>query len=182
MSELSKLSDSEIVKLVRNSDKEIYKELVLRYQNKIFAYLYRFLNNNREEAEDLAQEVFIKAYRALQSFDTKRKFSSWLYRIAHNEAVNLIKRKGLISFFPLEKNNLKDITSKKSEEIQTLDIERALSQLKPEYREVLILRYFEDKSYEEISEILKKPINTVGVFIKRAKCELKKFPEIKSLL
>lgn len=175
MRELSKLPDSEIIKLVRNYDKEIYKEVVFRYQNKIFAYLYRFLNNNRLEAEDLTQEVFIKAYQALWGFDTSKKFSSWLYRIAHNEAVNLIKRKGLISFFPWEENKLKNIPARKNEGIGPSSIEKALSQLKPQYQEVLILRYFEDKSYEEISEILKKPVNAVGVLIKRAKDKLKNF-------
>ncbi len=173
------LTDNEIVEIVREKDPERYAELIERYQGKLFAYLYR-LTGAREETEDLLQDVFIKAFRNLRSYDTGRKFSSWIYRIAHNEAVNHIKRRSLKRFIPWE-----DITATKDmlemsssaegadvtqirEETRT-EVDEAINRLPFKYKQVLVLRYYSDKSYEDISEILGKPINTVGTLINRAK-------------
>lgn len=178
------LSDNELVDIIRSRDQERYGEIVERYQNKLFSYLYRLIGR-REEVEDLLQEVFVKAYVNLNSYDTSRKFSSWIYRIAHNEAVNHIKRKSLKRFIPWE-----DITSAKDKlEISSSNLDEgtekywvrkeenrevsgAVDRLPFKYKQVLILRYWEDKSYEEISEILSKPVNTVGTLIKRARDRL----------
>ncbi len=173
------LTDNELVQIVRDRDAERYAELIDRYQGKLFAYLYR-LTGAREETEDLLQDVFIKAFKNLHSYDTERKFSSWIYRIAHNEAVNHIKRRALKRFIPWEDiTATKDIlvmsssaegadTAQIREETRT-EVDEAINRLPFKYKQVLTLRYYSDKSYEEISEILGKPINTVGTLINRAK-------------
>lgn len=176
------ISDNELIKIIKTRDAERYQEIILRYQGKLFAYLYRLIGN-REEAEDLLQDVFIKAYRNMNSYDTKRKFSSWIYRIAHNEAVNHIKRKSLKKFISLEsvtstKDKLDSSSPEDNAEISWIrketsqEVDEAIYRLPLKYRQVLILRYYTDKSYEEISDILGKPVNTVGTLIKRAKNKL----------
>lgn len=173
------LSDNDLVKIVREKDQERYAEIIGRYQGKLFAYLYRLIGK-KEEAEDLLQDVFIKAFKNLHSYDTQRKFSSWIYRIAHNEAVNLIKRKSLKRFISWEdisstKDKLESSSAEDGPDKSWLrkesnaEVNVAVDRLPLRYRQVLLLRYFSDKSYEEISEILGKPINTVGTLINRAK-------------
>lgn len=182
------LPDNDLVKLIQKGDTDLYSYIIERYQGKLFAYLYRLIGG-REEAEDLLQDVFIKAFKNLRSYDTDRKFSSWIYRIAHNEAVNYIKRKSLKRFISWE-----DITSTKDklagnstedgvdkewmrqESIQEVD--KAIDRLPAKYKQVLLLRYYSEKSYEEISEILLKPVNTVGTLINRAKKKLAEEMEI----
>jgi len=176
------LGDNELIDLVREEKPERYAEIIERYQGKLFAYLYRLVGN-REEAEDLLQDVFIKAYKNLHSYDSSRKFSSWIYRIAHNEAVNYIKRKSLKRFISwedisstkdkLESSSLEDGADDawiRKEAIN--DVDQAVNGLPIKYKQVLLLRYFSDKSYEEISEILGKPVNTIGTLINRAKKKL----------
>lgn len=176
------LSDNELVELIRTREPERYAEIVERYQGKLFAYIYRLIRE-REAAEDVLQNVFIKAYKNLHSFNLDGKFSSWIYRIAHNEAVNYIKRRSLRKLISWE-----DISSAKDklmandtengaddewlrkEKIQEVD--EAIEALPKKYKQVLMLRYFSEKSYEEIGKILKKPINTVGTLINRAKKKL----------
>lgn len=176
------LTDNELVVLVRGKSPERYAELIERYQGKLFAYLYRLIGN-RDEAEDLLQDVFIKAYKNLHSYDVSRKFSSWIYRIAHNEAVNYIKRKSLKRFISWEDiSSTKDKLVSQSTEDGADDawirkeaikeVDDAIDRLPIKYKQVLLLRYFSDKSYEEIGEILGKPVNTVGTLINRAKKNL----------
>ncbi len=177
-----KMSDNELVDLVRREDSEQYSEIIARYQGKLFAYLYRLVGD-REEASDLLQDVFIKAFRNLHSYDIQRKFSSWIYRIAHNEAVNHIKRKYLKRFVPFDdlsstrdkldssstEDGADDIWERKE---SIMEVNDAISCLPVKYRQVLLLRYFSSKTYEEIGEILEKPVNTVGTLISRAKKKL----------
>ena len=185
------LTDNELAVLARKRSSYYYDEITKRYQGKLFAYLYRLIGS-REEAEDLLQNVFIKTLKNLDSFDAERKFSSWIYRIAHNEAVNHIKRKSLKRFVPWEsvkasKDKLK-ISGRQEgadkiwerKELSS-EVASAINRLPFKYKQILDLRYYEDKSYEEISDILEKPINTVGTLISRAKKklaeELKDFEE-----
>lgn len=176
------LGDNELIVLVREKNAERYAEIIERYQGKLFAYLYRLIGN-RDEAEDLLQDVFIKAYKNLHSYDVSRKFSSWIYRIAHNEAVNYIKRKSLKRFISWEDiSSTKDKLVSQSTEDGADDawirkesikeVDDAIKRLPIKYKQVLLLRYFSDKSYEEIGEILGKPVNTVGTLINRAKKNL----------
>jgi len=81
--------DNTLIKLVKSGHSEIYDEIVKRYEKKLFSYIYRLVGN-KEEAEDILQNVFVKAYKNIKTFDIERKFSSWIYRIAHNEATNLL--------------------------------------------------------------------------------------------
>ncbi len=175
----SDANDNEVVKSVRDGERELYAVIIERYQGKLFAYLYRLVGG-REEAEDLLQDVFIKAFKNLNSYDSNRKFSSWIYRIAHNEAVNYIKRKSLKKFISWE-----DVTSTKDklagnsteESVDNIwmkkeairEVNEAIDKLPIKYKQVLLLRYYSEKSYEEIGEILRKPVNTVGTLINRAK-------------
>ena len=94
-------TDNQLVKIIRHGDHERYAELIERYRGKLFAYLYCLIGQ-KDETDDILQNVFIKVYKNLARFDQSRKFSSWIYRIAHNEAVNHIKRKYLKKFVSWE--------------------------------------------------------------------------------
>lgn len=179
---IKKLSDGDLIRLLECKNPAVHNELVGRYQKKLFVYIYRFVGN-KEEAEDLLQNVFFKVYKYCKDFDTNRKFSSWIYRIAHNEAVNYIKRKNIKKFISLEefvstKDRIETKTDAKSpmevwlrKELRK-EVEKAMKKLPGKYCEVLEMRYFSEKSYEEISRILKKPVNTVGTLVNRAKRKL----------
>ena len=185
---IKKMSDNELILLLRCKNPIVHNELVERYQKKLFVYLYRFIGN-KEEAEDLLQNVFFKVYKYCEKFDTKRKFSSWIYRIAHNEAVNYIKRKNIKKFISLEDFvSSKDRIETKSDAKSPMEVwiskelrhemEDALKKIPDKYREVLEMRYFSEKSYEEIGRALKKPVNTIGTLINRAKKKLEDVVEL----
>ena len=180
--QIRKLGDSELIELLKCDDSRVHDEIVKRYQKRLFIYLYRFIGN-KEETEDLLQNVFLKVFKYCDNFDTSRKFSSWIYRIAHNEAVNYIKRKSIKKFISLEDFvSSKDRIETKSDAQSPMEawmskelrkeLEESLKELPKKYKEVLEMRYFQEKSYEEISKILKKPVNTVGTLINRAKKKL----------
>jgi len=182
-SKIKQANDSSLIKLIRKNPLA-YGELIRRYERKLFSYLYRLVRN-KEEVEDLLQNVFVKVYNNIEKFDTKRKFSSWIYRIAHNEAVNFLKKKGkrrLVSWEDVTSS--KDKLETKSEERSPFDewilnerrkeVQSALKLIPEKYQEVLALRYFYGKSYAEIGKALKKPVNTVGTLINRAKKKLMK--------
>lgn len=171
------LTDEQLIVEIRENNKELYSEVIRRYQVKLSHYLKKFFRN-QDELEDVLQEVFIKVYRNLYGFDIDKKFSSWIYRITHNEAINHLKKnyKKSISLDEQEweivdeKFDLNDhIDNKQLREKVTA----GLMELKEKYREPLILYYFEQKSYEEISDILRLPRSTVGVLIMRGKEKLK---------
>lgn len=180
MLSLANKTDEEIASLVQSGDNEIFGVLVERYEEKILRYARRFLL--KSEAEDIVQEVFIKAYVNIKSFDTKRKFSPWIYRIAHNEFINAIKKKSresLLLFFdadtifphPVAKETADgELSQREMKEM----LEKNLEKIPSKYSEPLILFYFEELSYEEIAEILRIPISTVGVRLKRGRAALKK--------
>ena len=176
MSQLkNQLTDEEIAHLVQSGETESFGILIERYEAKMKRYAKRFLFDY-EDAEDLAQEVFLKTYINIQSFKTSKKFSSWLYRIAHNEFINAIKKKGRepVSFFdsdllfphPISKENT-DRKVTESELRAMLD--KCINKLEPKYREPIVLYYFEELSYKEIADILRIPIVTVGIRLQRGK-------------
>jgi RNA polymerase sigma-70 factor (ECF subfamily) len=141
-----------------------------------------------DEAKDLLQDIFIKVYVNIRSFDIDRRFSPWIYRIAHNEFVNALKKKkkerGNVSLFyvdvlfphPIAKETADDATSRR-EMAQVL--EGSLDKLGSKYKEALVLYYLEDMDYKEIAEVLRIPISTVGVRLQRGKTMLKKLVEEK---
>ena len=179
MSALVNLSDEELVDFVRKKDKESYIEVVRRYQNKLSRYV-NYIIRDENQSDDIVQNTFIKAYKNLHGFNTKRKFSSWIYRIAHNEAVNMIrKRKKEIS---LDKNSwVREKFASKEDIIGDFEKKEAVKMIKSSfnrlpiiYRSPLTLFFLEEKSYEEISDILRIPKGTVGTRIGRGKGLLKK--------
>jgi RNA polymerase sigma-70 factor (ECF subfamily) len=175
-------TDEELAALARHVDSRYYEEIVSRYQKKLLAYVRRLIGTN-DEAEDLLQNVFVKVFEHLADFDAKRKFSPWIYRIAHNEAVNYLKKKSYRRLVAWEEiTNTKENVGNaeaggSSEEAQIRDearigIRKALNTLPKKYREILQLRYYLDKSYSEIGRLLKKPENTVASMLSRAKKKL----------
>jgi len=174
-------SDEAIARLVQQGNTEAYGELVDRYEQKMLRYAKKFLFSH-EDAQDLVQDVFIKAYTNMQSFDADRSFSSWLYRIAHNTYVNALAKKTrtpLLTRFDfdallpmLRAPTQPDTELDKKEMRQALDA--CIEQIGLKYREVLVLYYFEELSYKDIAEVLHIPISTVGVRLSRGKRQLKK--------
>ncbi|MBL8030331.1 MAG: RNA polymerase sigma factor [Candidatus Doudnabacteria bacterium] len=172
-------TDEKIAEDVQAGKTQAFGELVTRYEKKLSRYAKKFLFDHLE-SEDLVQEIFLKAFLNIQSFDTKRSFNSWVYRIAHNLFINEIKKKGKepLPFFdpdtlfphPTEPKKADDAI--KEEELQKM-MNACLSKLSPKYREVMILFYAEELSYEQISDILRIPASTVGVRLSRAKKALK---------
>lgn len=168
-------------------DKDIFLSLVERYEGKLLRYINRISSFSKQDSEDILQDVFLKAYQNLNDFDPNiSSFNSWIYRIAHNECINRYKKNQWFTFFWLfakenwseeefEINLAGDIDLEKEYSIKhNADIvERILKLLKDVYRNILVLRYFEEKSYEEISDILKIPAWTVATQINRAKKEFK---------
>ena len=140
---------------------------------------------NKEETEDILQNVFVKVYKNLKSFDETKKFSSWIYRISHNEAVNYLKKRNKKRFISWEdiflgENSIEAKSDDKSPienwltKERKIEVDEAIEKLPKRYKEVLMLRYFSDKSYEEIGKVLGKSVNTVGTLLNRAKKKLLK--------
>jgi RNA polymerase sigma-70 factor (ECF subfamily) len=137
----------------------------------------------KEDAEDILQETFIKVYRNLNEFDKGLKFSSWIYRIAHNETITYLRKSNSRPEIINSETNqiILDLLSADLSIEQEIDnkylaekIEKTINALDGKYRDVIILRYLEDKDYKDISDILKKPPGTVATLLKRAKGQLKK--------
>lgn len=175
-------SDEEIVNLSLN-DQDWFSCLIERYHEKLLRYIKRISNVSHQEAEDILQDVFLKVYENLNGFDTDLKFSSWIYRITHNQTIsNFRKNKSRPQQLFLDDDGafLNNIASDLNleKEIEKQDVKtaigRALLKLENKYSEILILKFFEDKDYREISDILKKPIGTVASLINRGKEKLKK--------
>jgi len=173
--DISELSDEKLIEIIRGTDRELYAEIIKRYQAKLMRYA-GYITGDDNMGADAVQESFIKAYVNLNSFDVKKKFSSWIYRIVHNEAINLVNKHkkqvpisdedGYNSGIDLEDDFIK------SELIS--HAHGCLEKMPIIYREPLSLLYLEERSYEEISDILRIPVGTVGTRINRAKGIMKK--------
>ena len=175
------VDDRQLVERALAGSQEAYRAIVDRYQRPIYSLVVRMVRDP-STAEDLAQEVFCKAFRALSSFDRKRKFSSWLFKIAHNSAIDQL-RKRRVPTISLETEDAEsddplhryaDPDAEDPEEYSKRQelaaaIEASLETLRPEYREVLILRFEQEKSYEDISEITDLPLGTVKTHLHRAR-------------
>lgn len=178
MNELD-LSDEKLAELVQKGDTEKFGLLMERYQSKLFRYGRKFLSDN-DNIEDVVQDVFIKTYQNINSFDVSQKFSPWIYRIAHNTYINAIKKSLIGPMYIFDFDTLishtivEDPIVREKEQKEMKDIvDKGLSLIEPKYREILILYFIEELSYKEISDILHIPIGTVGVRIMRAKEILK---------
>jgi len=175
-------SDAELVKLALSKpDNFLY--IMKRYEKPLFYYIRRISSFDPEDCEDILQDVFIKVYRNLNGFDTKLKFSSWIYRITHNEVISKFRKskarpqtvtsevsEEILDFIKADINFEKEIDNKKLREM----INAVLLEMDIKYRDVMVLRYFEEKNYKEISDILRKPEGTVGTLLNRAKKQFNK--------
>lgn len=174
MDDLQELSDEEIVENVRTRDQELYAELVRRYQVKLLRYAVN-LAKDENKAVDIVQESFVKAFINLNSFDVKKKFSSWIYRIVHNEAMNCVKRDSkdipLSDDFDFPSDEDIEGDFEKSELVRSVG--KCIEEIPLLYSEPLTLYYIEEKTYTEISDILRIPMNTVATRIRRAKIMMK---------
>jgi len=170
MLDIKELSDNEIVEKVRTSDQELYSVIIDRYQKKLIRYAYNLIKNE-DKAIDIVQESFVKAYINLNDFNIEKKFSSWIYRIVHNQAINLAKKYQKETLL-LENWDFKSDDNIESdfEEKEVIEkVEKCLKEIPLLYSEPLSLYYIDEKSYEEISDILRIPMGTVATRINRAK-------------
>lgn len=170
MTENKDLSDEEVIEKVRTSDQNFYAVIIERYQKKLIRYANNILKNE-DKAKDIVQESFIKAYINLNSFNIEKKFSSWIYRIVHNQVINQAKKYSketpLLEDWDFES---KDDIEKDFEQRETAkNVKKCLNKMPLLYREPITLYYIDEKSYEEISDILKIPMGTVATRINRAK-------------
>lgn len=178
-------SDKDLVALSLQN-KDYFSVIVERYEKKLGRYIHRITNVSSEDHEDIIQNIFIKTYINLHSFNTHLSFNSWIYRIAHNEVIDWSRKNKT-----QEKNgkydhddNIFSWTQDTHHFLESLDIaegalevQKILQQLKPQYREILVLKFLEGCSYKEMSDILKKPEGTIATLINRAKKDFKKYYE-----
>lgn len=172
------LSDTELVQKALAQDIDAFGELIERYQEKLTRYILRISYFSPAEAEEILQEVFLKAWKNLNDFDQSLSFSSWIYRITHNHTISQFRKsksRGQDKQINLDdqlfqiKSHDEELGEQFDKKMQADAVKEALQEMSDQYREVLILRYFEDKSYDEISDILKKPMGTVATLVNRAK-------------
>lgn len=177
----TELTDEEIVAAALER-REAFGILVNRYQERLTRYVRRLGIARNEDIEDVLQDVFLKAYRNLNDFDPGLRFSSWIYRIAHNTAMSFFRAKRVRPEGMLVDDGEEALAHVKSdlniekEAEKNFDAERlraALDTLDPKYRDILVLRYFEQRDYGEISDILRIPEGTVATLIHRAKKKLR---------
>jgi RNA polymerase sigma-70 factor, ECF subfamily len=170
MDEFAKLSDEEVVEKVRSQNNDIYSVIIDRYQNKLLRYAVNLVKDV-DKASHIVQDSFIKAYINLNGFNTKKKFSSWIYRIVHNESMNDIKKYKKEIKIPddFDMSSEQDLEREFEENELIVYVEKCLDAIPLIYAEPLSLYYLDDKSYQEISDILKIPMGTVATRISRAK-------------
>jgi RNA polymerase sigma-70 factor (ECF subfamily) len=187
--EWARLSDQEVVLHARGGQEAAYRELIRRYERPIFALLFRMVRD-RELAEDLSQETFVKALNAIESYRPEFKFSSWIFKIANNAAIDHLRRRELDTLSldgsphaetpeAMQATALQ-IGARQESPLDTVEakelggaIEAAIGRLRPEYRSCILLRHVEGRAYEEIAEMLDLPLGTVKTYIHRARNELR---------
>jgi len=191
--DLANATDQDVVSWAREGHEAAYRELVRRYQRPVFSLVYRMVRD-RELAEDLTQETFIKVLNAIDRYRPEFKFSSWIFKIANNAAIDHLRRKeldtlsleggpdattpdrvqatslqvGNVGESPLEELEARELGSA---------IEQAIARLRPEYRSCIIMRHIEGRPYDEIAEALDLPLGTVKTYIHRARAELRDYLE-----
>ncbi|OGD15405.1 hypothetical protein A2V47_02570 [Candidatus Atribacteria bacterium RBG_19FT_COMBO_35_14] len=176
---INKTDEQIVVLTLKNQNYYLY--LMKRYETKLLNYILKISNISREDAEDILQEVFIKAYQNLNDFDLNYKFSNWIYSIAHNTTISVFRKKKVrpqtVSWEDKDLNDILESTlDAENTSLQKLTYKHILkitNQLPLKYKEVLILKFVEGKDYQEISDILHKPMGTIATLINRAKKSLK---------
>jgi RNA polymerase sigma-70 factor (ECF subfamily) len=187
--DLQALADQEVVALAKAGKEAAYRELLRRYERPGFSLIFRMVRD-RSLAEDLAQETFVKVLNALGSYRPEYKFSSWIFKIANNAAIDQLRRRELDTLSldgspeartadEIEATALQatDRAESPLEELESREtgaaIERAIGRLRPEYRTCILLRHVEGRSYEEIADVMDLPLGTVKTYIHRARLELR---------
>src|SRR5437773_1294301 len=190
---LSAASDQQVVAWAKQGHEAAFRELVRRYERPVFSLLYRMVRD-RALAEDLAQETFIKVLNGIKSYNPQFKFSSWIFKIANNAAIDHLRKRDLDTLSldgsphattPEEMSatalQLGDRGESPLQEVEARElgsaIERAIAKLRPEYRACILLRHVEGHSYEEIARILDLPLGTVKTYIHRGRHELRVYLE-----
>src|SRR5881275_493937 len=188
--DLANLPDADVVALALEGRETAHRELIRRYERPVFSLVFRMVRD-RELAEDLTQDTFIKVLSHIEKYRSEFKFSSWLFKIANNVAIDHLRRRQLdtvsmegsphavttelaeATSFQLPTTNESPLQELEARELGN-EIERAISRLRPEYRACILLRHVEDKSYEEIAATLDLPLGTVKTYIHRARHELRR--------
>lgn len=170
------LTDGQLVEMSKR-ESEAFGFLMERYQGPLGSYIRRLTQLGSDDVQDLLQEVFIKIYQNLNGYDTSLKFSSWAYRIAHNHVIDYFRRidarpkADVLEDYEWERivqsgiHLEKDLSNKECVE----KIKICIQELPIDYKEILILRFLEEKNYEEIMDILQKPKGTVATLIARGR-------------
>ncbi|HKS06307.1 MAG TPA: sigma-70 family RNA polymerase sigma factor [Gemmatimonadaceae bacterium] len=187
--DLANLPDADVVALAQQGRDAAYRELLRRYERPVFSLVFRMVRD-RAIAEDLAQDTFVKVLNHIDRYRPEFKFSSWLFKIANNVAIDHLRKRQLdtismdgsphaSSAAEIEATSF-DLADKSESALQELEakelgsaIERAIATLRPEYRSCILLRHVEGRSYEEISAMLDLPLGTVKTFIHRARHQLR---------
>ena len=167
-------------------DQDAFEEIVTIFQHRLYHVCYRMLSN-RQEAEDIAQEAFVRAYINIHTFDQKRKFSTWIFRIATNLCIDRIRKKKPDYYLDSNVPGTEGLTMYSQiaaagelpeEEIERMEtqqrIQYEIGQLSDKYRSVIILRYIEELPLQEISDILELPLGTVKTRVHRGRAALRK--------
>jgi RNA polymerase sigma-70 factor (ECF subfamily) len=174
------------------SDRNAFSGIVHRYEAPMRRYIRRLGCADDDDVDDVLQEIFIKVFKNLNDYDSSLKFSSWLYRIAHNETVSFFRKKSARpSVLPLSTEDAGEFFAQLADEEDFVElahkrddariVHNILFVLNSKYREILVLRFLEEKSYTEISDILKIPEGTVATLINRGKKELRSALEAKGI-
>jgi RNA polymerase sigma-70 factor, ECF subfamily len=182
------LTDQQVVRLAGEGSERAYRELIGRYQRPVFSLIYRLVRD-REKAEDLAQDTFIKVLNAIDRYNPEFKFSSWIFKIAHNTSLDHLRRKEPVTLSldgspharnaaETEASTITPESGDENPEQYTLnrelgtEIDGALGTLRAEYRTAIVLCHVEGRPYEEIAEIMDVPLGTVKTYIHRGRKEL----------
>ena len=186
MAEREQLDDRTLVARILGGDPDRFTELVTRYEKRVINYVYR-ITHRYEDAHDLAQDIFVKVYLALDRYDPKYQFSTWLFRIAQNSAIDALRKKS-IAEVPLTRpsgdevggvverefadDGISPYRALKNKQLSAA-IDHAVEKLPADYRELIQLRHFAELSYEEIASMKKLPLGTVKNKLFRARNLLK---------
>ena len=174
------LNDNEIISKVLNGDKQAYAELVNRYQNYVFTLTLRMIKS-REDAEEVAQDIFVKAYRSLADFRGASKFTTWLYTIVNTTCITFLRKKKL-EIHSLDNENVFEMVDNQDSGMMANQVEQksragmvnsAITLLGPDDAQIITLFYKSEQSLDEIAVILGVEPNTAKVRLHRARTRLK---------
>jgi RNA polymerase sigma-70 factor, ECF subfamily len=189
MVDYAQLTDQDVIVHARQGRDAAFRELIRRYERPVFSLIYRMVRD-RELSEDLSQETFIKVLNALDRYDPKYKFSSWIFKIAHNTTLDQLRKKEPQTLSlegsphastteQAESSSFTAVDTAENPEQYTeskemgVEIEEAIARLRPEYRSAIVLWHVEGRPYDEIADIMGLPLGTVKTYIHRGRNELR---------